>query len=98
MGPADNDPSRSVYKTKADVVAVLTKSFADGAALIEEHADQLTRVVKDPDSGEPSLVPRLRTLRGALRPARSLLSSEWPRAAEITSFKIAFAGPGSGPH
>jgi uncharacterized damage-inducible protein DinB len=54
MGPADNDPSRSVYKTKADVVAVLKKSFADGAALIKEHANQLTRVVKDPDSGELS--------------------------------------------
>jgi len=54
MGPADNDPSRSVYKTKADIVALLTKSFADGAALIKEHADQLTRVVRDPDSGELS--------------------------------------------
>jgi len=52
MGPADNDPSRSVYRTKADVVALLTKSFADGAALIREHADHLTRIVKDPDSGE----------------------------------------------
>jgi len=54
MGPADNDPSRSVYRTKADVVALLTKSFADGAALIREHADQLTRIVTDPDSGQLS--------------------------------------------
>jgi len=54
MGPADNDPSRSVYKTKADVIALLTKSFADGAALIQEHADRLTHIVKDPDSGELS--------------------------------------------
>jgi uncharacterized damage-inducible protein DinB len=54
MGPADNDPSRSVYKTKADVVALLTKSFADGATLIKEHADQLTHIVKDPDSGQLS--------------------------------------------
>ena len=54
MGPEDNDPSRSVYKTKADVVAVLKKSFADGAALIKEHANQLTRIIKDPDSGRPS--------------------------------------------
>jgi hypothetical protein len=52
MGPADDDPSRSVYKTKADVVALLKKSFADGTALIQEHADQLPRVVKDPDSGQ----------------------------------------------
>jgi hypothetical protein len=52
MGPADNDPSRSVCKTKTDVVALVKKSFADGAALIEKHSDQLTRIVKDPDSGE----------------------------------------------
>jgi uncharacterized damage-inducible protein DinB len=52
MGPADNDPSRSVYKTKADVVAILKKSVADGAALIKEHADQMFRVVKEPDSGQ----------------------------------------------
>ncbi len=54
MGPADNDPSRSVYRTKADVVAVLEKSFADGATLIKAHADQLTRIITDPDSGRPS--------------------------------------------
>ncbi len=54
MGPDDNDPSRSVYKTKADVVAVLKKSFADGAALIKEHANQLNRIITDPDSGRPS--------------------------------------------
>ena len=52
MGPADNDPSRSVYKTKADIVVLLKKSFADGTALIRDHGDQLTRIVKDPDSGE----------------------------------------------
>ncbi len=54
MGPDDNDPSRSVYKTKADVVAVLKKSFADGAALIKDHANQLNRIITDPDSGRPS--------------------------------------------
>lgn len=54
MGPADNDPSRSVYRTKADVVAVLEKSFADGTALIKEHANQLSRIISDPDSGRPS--------------------------------------------
>lgn len=54
MGPEDNDPSRSVYKTKADVVAVLKKSVADGAALIKAHADQLTRIINDPGSGRPS--------------------------------------------
>ncbi len=52
MGPTDNDPSRSVYKTKADVVALLKKSVADGAALIKEHAGQMAGVVKEPDSGK----------------------------------------------
>lgn len=52
MGPTDNDPSRSVYKTKADVVALLKKSIVDGAALIKEHAGQMAGVVKDPDSGQ----------------------------------------------
>jgi uncharacterized damage-inducible protein DinB len=54
MGPDDNDPSRSVYKTKPEVVAVLKKSFTDGAALIKEHANQLNRIITDPDSGRPS--------------------------------------------
>jgi uncharacterized damage-inducible protein DinB len=54
MGPSDNDPSRSVYRTKADVVVLLKKSFADGAAQIKEHRDQLTRIVTDPDSGQLS--------------------------------------------
>jgi hypothetical protein len=54
MGPEDNDPSRSVYKTKAQVVAVLKKSFTDGAMLIKAHSDQLTRIIKDPDSGRLS--------------------------------------------
>lgn len=52
MGPTDNDPSRNVYKTKADVVALLKKATADGAALIKAHAGQMSGVVKDPDSGK----------------------------------------------
>ena len=55
MGPEDNDPSRSIYRTKADVVNVLKKSFADGAALIKEHANELNRIITDPDSaGRPA--------------------------------------------
>ncbi len=52
LGPADNDPSREVYKTKAQIAALLKKSFDDGAALIHEHANQLSRVIKEPDSGQ----------------------------------------------
>ena len=54
LGPEDNDPSRSAYKTKAQIVAVLKKSFADGATLIKEHENQLSRIITDPDSGRPS--------------------------------------------
>ena len=53
MGPTDNDPPRATYKTKADVVALLKKSTADGAALIKEHKDRMLEIVKNPESGEP---------------------------------------------
>src|SRR5258707_9161519 len=37
--PAQEDPSRAKYKTKADVVAFEKKSFADGAAAIKAKGD-----------------------------------------------------------
>ena len=37
--PAEEDPKRDQYKTKADVVAFVKKSFADGAAAIEAKGD-----------------------------------------------------------
>src|SRR5258707_8632187 len=37
--PAQEDPSRAKYKTKADVVAFVKKSFADGAAAIKAKGD-----------------------------------------------------------
>src|SRR5258707_3852608 len=37
--PAQEDPSRAKYKTKADVVAFVKKSFADGAAAITAKGD-----------------------------------------------------------
>src|SRR5215469_5561174 len=35
----EGDPKRDQYKSKADVVAFVKKSFADGAALIKEKGD-----------------------------------------------------------
>ncbi len=35
----EGDPKRDQYKTKAEVVAFVKKSFADGAALIKEKGD-----------------------------------------------------------
>jgi hypothetical protein len=37
--PAQEDPPRAKYKTKADVVAYVKKSFEDGAAAIKAKGD-----------------------------------------------------------
>jgi uncharacterized damage-inducible protein DinB len=37
--PGEEDPKRDQYKTKADVVAYVKKSFADGAAAIKAKGD-----------------------------------------------------------
>jgi uncharacterized damage-inducible protein DinB len=47
--PAEEDPKRDQYKTKADVVAFVKKSFADGAAAIKAKGDKgMTDLVVDP--------------------------------------------------
>jgi uncharacterized damage-inducible protein DinB len=38
--PAAEDPKRDQYKTKADIVAFVKKSFADGAAAIKAKGDK----------------------------------------------------------
>jgi len=38
--PAEEDPKRDQYKTKADIVAFVKKSFADGAAVIKAKGDK----------------------------------------------------------
>jgi uncharacterized damage-inducible protein DinB len=51
--PAQEDPSRSQYKTKADVVAYVKKSFADGAAAIQAKGDKgMSDEIIDPDSNQ----------------------------------------------
>jgi uncharacterized damage-inducible protein DinB len=45
----DENPSRSTYKTKADVVAYVKKSFAEGAAAIKAKGDKgMNDLVVDP--------------------------------------------------
>jgi uncharacterized damage-inducible protein DinB len=45
----EGDPKRDQYKTKADVVAFVKKSFADGAATIEAKGDKgMSDLVVDP--------------------------------------------------
>lgn len=47
--PAGEDPKRSEYKTKADVVAFVKKSFADGAAAIKAKGDKgMSDLIVDP--------------------------------------------------
>ncbi|MGD1021336.1 MAG: DinB family protein [Candidatus Sulfotelmatobacter sp.] len=47
--PAGEDPKRSDYKTKADIVAFVKKSFADGAAAIKAKGDKgMSDLLVDP--------------------------------------------------
>jgi uncharacterized damage-inducible protein DinB len=49
--PAEEDPKREQYKTKADVAASVKKSFADGAALIKAKGDKgMDELLTDPNS------------------------------------------------
>ena len=49
--PAAEDPKRDQYKSKADIVAFVKKSFADGAAALESKGERglMTEVVYFPD-------------------------------------------------
>ena len=47
--PAEEDFKRDKYKTKADVVAVVKKSFADGAAALKARGDKgMSELVVEP--------------------------------------------------
>jgi len=49
--PAEEDPKRDQYKTKADVAAFVKKSFADGAAAIKAKGDKgMADLLVDPFS------------------------------------------------
>ena len=51
--PAQEDPSRAKYKTKAEVVAFVKRSFADGAAAIKAKGDAgMTGPLVDPFENE----------------------------------------------
>src|ERR1700741_3006231 len=48
--PAEEDPKRDQYKTKADIVAFVKKSFADGAAAIKAKGDNdMADLVMEPE-------------------------------------------------
>src|SRR5271157_184948 len=53
----EGDPKRDQFKTKADVVAFVKKSFADGAALIKQKGDSgMSDLGLDPFSKDPQQV------------------------------------------
>jgi len=55
--PSEDDPKREQYKTKADVVALVKKSFADGAAAITAKGDKgMTAMVVDPFANQQTRV------------------------------------------
>jgi uncharacterized damage-inducible protein DinB len=55
--PAEEDPKRAEYKTKADVVAFVKKSMADGAAAIQAKGDSgMNDLLLDPFSNQQARV------------------------------------------
>ena len=55
--PAMDDPKREEYKTKADVVAFVKKSFVDGAAAIKAKGDSgMNDLVVDPFANQQTRV------------------------------------------
>jgi uncharacterized damage-inducible protein DinB len=55
--PPEGDPKREQYKTKADVVAFVKKSFADGAAAIKAKGDAgMNDMMTDPFSKDKARV------------------------------------------
>ena len=55
--PAMEDPKRAEFKTKADVVAFVKKSFADGAAAIKAKGDMgMNDLVVDPFSNQQTRI------------------------------------------
>jgi len=55
--PEMNDPKRDQFKTKADVVAFVKKSFADGAATIKAKGDKgMSDLVVDPFSNQQTRI------------------------------------------
>ena len=55
--PGMDDPKRDQFKTKADVVEFVKKSFSDGAAVIKAKADEgMSSLVVDPFSNQQTRI------------------------------------------
>ena len=55
--PAEEDPKRDQFKSKAEIVAFVKKSFAEGAAAIKDKGDKgMSDLVVDPFSNQKTRV------------------------------------------
>jgi uncharacterized damage-inducible protein DinB len=55
--PAEEDPKRDQFKSKADIVTYVKKSFADGAAAIKSKGDRgMSALIVDPFSNQQTRV------------------------------------------
>src|SRR5271157_1552295 len=55
--PVEENPKRDQYKTKADVVAFVKKSFADGAAAIQKKGDTgMSDLIVDPFANQQTRI------------------------------------------
>lgn len=55
--PAEEDPKRDQFKSKAEIVAYVKKSFADGAAAIKSKGDRgMSALIVDPFSNQQTRV------------------------------------------
>jgi uncharacterized damage-inducible protein DinB len=55
--PTGEDPPREQFKSKADIVAFVKKSFADGAAAIQKRGDKgMSELVVDPYSNRQTRI------------------------------------------
>jgi hypothetical protein len=89
FGEGDN-PSRDVFKTKADVVKFVQEAVADGAQVIQEQggAGQNIEILWEPAGPQlRHLDLRHRAQRRALRPACRLLSRQQLGAAGLAAVR-----------
>ena len=98
--PAGEDPKRDQYKTKADVVTFVKKSFADGAAAIQAKGDKgMSELIVEPFSHQQVRIGDL--AYGFIEhggehygTARRLLPPRRPGPARIAPEKVTVSGRG----
>lgn len=94
FGKNKHNPSREVYKTKADVLKLIQQAVADGANLIQQQGDagldRITKFAWGRQAGPQLLHLDVchRTRRRALRPTRGVLPREQPGTARFAPVSL----------